>query len=96
MTEQVTSEEFAVGEIAVLIYSRYGRTDGPVDCLVVGSLIPRLNTTTELPETGYAVEVAGVVYLALPEQLRKKRPPRDDLKVTRWDQCPWQPESINV
>lgn len=31
-----------------------------------------------------------------PEHLRKKRPPRDDLKVRRWDECPWQPEVLRV
>lgn len=31
-----------------------------------------------------------------PEHLRKKRPPRDDLQIKRWDECPWQPEKINV
>jgi hypothetical protein len=28
--------------------------------------------------------------------LRKVRPPREDLKVTKWDECPWQPESLHV
>jgi hypothetical protein len=38
----------------------------------------------------------GKVLAAQRRILRKKKPPREDLKLVRWDQCPWQPESINV
>jgi hypothetical protein len=38
----------------------------------------------------------GDVSLVEPHKLRKKRPPREDLKVTTWDECPWQPEEVQV
>jgi hypothetical protein len=28
--------------------------------------------------------------------LRKKRPPREDLQIVRWDQCPWQPDEVRA
>ena len=28
--------------------------------------------------------------------LRKKKPPRDDLKKVTWDECPWKPASIKA
>lgn len=97
MTEpHLPSETYDIGEIAILAYSRYGRVEGPVECMITGRLQPRLNNRTREYEIGYAANVNGMEYIALPAQLRKKRPPREDLQVARWDECPWQPESIHV
>jgi hypothetical protein len=45
---------------------------------------------------GYNEESPGTGWCEQPCNLRKKRPPGEDLKVVRWDQCPWQPETIHV
>lgn len=45
---------------------------------------------------GYGEQSPGTGWCERPRDLRKKRPPAEHLKVVRWDQCPWQPETINV
>lgn len=50
---------------------------------------------------GYKVEVAalgkapkGTGWGATHDQLRKKPPPRDDLALVKWFECPWQPKML--
>lgn len=66
---------FKVGELAELVYSRFGNVGS--ECTVVEGLAGRLNKLTRMRETGYIIDVNGTRYLALPDQLRKKRPPQD-------------------
>jgi hypothetical protein len=66
---------FAVGEMAELVYSRFGH-DG-TECTVTGPLQERINKITAIRELAYAIDVRGKPYMALPDQLRKKRPPQD-------------------
>jgi hypothetical protein len=94
MSDQLPSDErFAVGEIAIAIHSEHGRLDGE-EVIVTHPYGPYLSINGGLAY-GYVVEWQGEQYLARPHQLRKKRPPREDLQVVRWDQCPWQPERIH-
>lgn len=30
------------------------------------------------------------------DELKRKPIPREDLQVTRWSECPWQPKQVNV
>lgn len=41
------------------------------------------------------LDLDGKEHIAAPGYVRKIQPPREDLKVVRWDQCPWQPERIH-
>jgi hypothetical protein len=73
----VSNESFSVGEIAELVYSRYHRDISGIEALVIGPLEYRFNMISGLAEHSYAIECEGLKYLALPDQLRKKRPPQD-------------------
>lgn len=63
---------------------------GPYRCARTGSVFMDARYPTSDPD-----ELGRPVYYSA-RNLRKKRPPREDLKVVRWDQCPWQPEKINA
>lgn len=93
----MTNELFAIGEIVV--WTR---------CYSKPALIGEETTILSgleyknLSHSGLAwayktshVDEHGVHFYAMPAQIRKKKPPREDLKVVRWDQCPWQPETVN-
>lgn len=95
MSDLSSEQHFDVGEIAILAYSRFGRASG-VECVVVSPLGVRLNLSNGQYENGYVIEVDGNEYIALPDQLRKKRPPRENLQLVRWDQCPWQPAQVRA
>lgn len=96
-----TSETFAIGEVAVMHSLIYLPELNGLEC----EIIDGLHTHPAKPRPwnpsgkkyGYRVRTAdGKTAIVDPRNLRKKRPPRDDFKVVRWDECPWQPESINV
>jgi hypothetical protein len=89
---------FEVGEIALFICDL--APDG-VEREVIGAYAWR---TFRAP-CDFTGATGGYCYLimksfgpacAWPWQLRKKKPPREDLQLVRWSECPWQPESINV
>lgn len=102
----LTSEPvtFEVGEVAIYNGKCYypenegsGISEGE-EVTVIRCLAYWPNTRGEV-EYGYVCAHrytgrSGQIFA--PDQLRKKRPPREDLKVVRWDQCPWQPEKIHV
>jgi len=97
MNEQVPSEQFVVGEIVILAKPQYIMDIAGLEAEVIGPLKLRRNTRTDEPFLCYVVQLQdGRRFGAEPHQLRKKRPPRKDLEVVRWADCPWQPESINV
>lgn len=98
---------FAVGEIAIFV--KPGPNHGR-EVTIVGPLrlVRALNTLTNevVQDWRYQIDAPDIVLgpflstdpriWAEPRFLRKKRPPRGDLQIVRWDQCPWQPESVNV
>lgn len=85
---------FKVGEIADLVYSRFGN-DGH-ECTVTGPLQLRLNKVTRLEEVAYAIEVSGKPYMALPDQLRKRRPPQDWAKLCNLEELPTSPREMET
>lgn len=100
MDSMTSNQMFAVGEIAIAA----GDPGNPyfgTDVLIVG---PQEFGVVEYVSSGriaegwfYRVRTHdGKTWSASNEDLRKKKPPRDDLKVIRWDECSWQPESIHV
>lgn len=96
MTEQVPSEFLSVGDIGIITGAVYFPENLGRECVVVMPLDWYWAKQTGEKILSYKVELDGTTFLARPEHIRKKRPPREDLQVVRWDQCPWQPESINV
>lgn len=94
MNAPSSETHFDVGEIAIAVNSVEGRIDGS-EVEVTHPYGLYLHCSGEMV-MAYVVEHEGCQYLARPWQLRKKKPPREDLQVTRWDQCPWQPETIDV
>jgi hypothetical protein len=74
---------FAIGELAELVYSRFGNEG--TECTVTGPLKHRFNRITRVMELSYEIDVAGRPYFALPEQLRKKRPPQDWVSLCHLD-----------
>lgn len=81
-------ETFKVGEIAELVYSRYGNVGD--ECTVTGPLELRVNKHTKLEELAYAIDVQGRPFIAWPDQLRKKRlpPPQDWVSLCNLDVIP--------
>jgi hypothetical protein len=96
MPEQLPSEVLSVGDIGIITGSTYFPENVGRECVVLMPLDWYRSQQTQKLILSYKIELDGRTYLARPENLRKKRPPREDLQVVRWDQCPWQPESINV
>lgn len=111
MSEQVPSDTltFSIGEVAIfwspgsvnhgkevtiLSGMQWRRTRGWMDGIVREGWRYECDTTN-LTAGPYRSTCSNKCWVA-PERLKKKRPPRKDLEITRWDQCPWQPESINV
>lgn len=98
-------EKFVVGEIAVFVRpgSKYYGTEVTVRSeLKLFNCEDRRNPDSPR-ELCLAYAVAGFFdepprggWVAPPEYLRKKRPPREDLKVGRWDECPWQPAKMTT
>lgn len=100
MNDSRSSETFAIGEVALLWRpaSRYHGTEVTVVSeLRRGSLVVDGGSTvvTDFYEID-GISPNGSNWAARPQSLRKKRPPREDLQIARWDQCPWQPEKINA
>jgi hypothetical protein len=110
MSDPRTSDHlFAVGEVA--IFWKPGSTNHGKELTILSGMQWRRTRGTMDGEVRqgwryqcdpsnlvlgpYTSECSDKTWVA-PEFLRKKRPPRDDLGIKRWDECPWQPETINV
>lgn len=97
MNDPRTSDALAVGDIAVVVSAAFHPENIGCEVEIVGPLQMRCSRQTGKYLLAYRIRRGdGKEFAAHPQHLRKKRPPRDDLKVVRWDECPWQPESINV
>jgi len=104
MTTQRTPEEFAVGEVA--LYWRPGSPSHLREVTIVGPLkeeyVHDVRDGSLKYEMVYAIEgipgtpPSGKAWCAPPEYLRKKKPPREDLQVVRWSECPWQPQQVRA
>jgi hypothetical protein len=88
----VNHQHFQVGEIAVV--NCPGCDTHGIDATVIGPLEKwrlwdgEIGEGTPRVADCYPVVVAGEILGAEPHELRKKRPPRDDLKVVRWADVP--------
>lgn len=101
--EQVPSETFAIGEVA--IYCRRGSLNFGAEATIMGPLkewrVHDFDGSTRMV-MGYHVD--GLVAaarpdlptIAEPQHLRKKRPPADGRAIVQWMDCPWQPEVLRV
>ena len=81
-------------ELTILSGMQWRRTRGSSDGIVREGWRYECDATN-LVEGPYSAKPGQKTFVA-PEYLRKKRPPRKDLEVIRWDQCPWQPESVRA
>jgi hypothetical protein len=97
MNAPVPSEQFSIGEIAIVIAANFHPENIGQEVEIVGPLQMRYSRQTGAHIHTYRMRRGdGKEFAVHPHHLRKKRPPREDLQVMRWDQCPWQPENINV
>jgi hypothetical protein len=87
---------FEVGEICIL---QHAAQYNGLEVMVVGALcwrpILRLNGIVERCEC-YVVDLCGEGRAAAPFQLRKRRPPREDLAKVSWRSCPWKPSAVKA
>ncbi len=94
---QLASEQFAVGEIAMVIAARFHAENIGQEVEIIGPLQMHYSRQRGKYIRAYTMRRGdGEEFVVHPHHLRKKHPPREDLQVTRWSECPWQPESINV
>ena len=95
------NERFEVGEIAIAVgWSVVPQYNGE-EVLVVRPLrvraAPHLRTGRMVTRPCYVVRCAdGREFSPRPQSLKKKRPPREDLQIVRWADCPWQPEKAHA
>lgn len=94
-----TKELFSVGEIAIL--SIPGDIYNGTEVMIVGRLEERewFYFRSGKIDSGLAYLIDGDglpfgVMCCRPQFLRKKKPPREDLRLVRWDECPWQPQQV--
>ena len=98
MSEPVTSEEFDIGEVVICLV-------GVICRGMEGTLMGEI---TDLRRDGrygkgFLIEIPGQrssrpdgFFMVFADEIRKKRPPREDLQVVRWSECPWQPQQVNA
>lgn len=93
-------ETFRVGEIAIMVNALVLIQYNGMECEVLkgpGMMRQRQKDNSLRLVYGYSVRAAdGRIFAVEPHKLRKKKPPREDFKVTSWDECPWQPEEVQV
>jgi hypothetical protein len=102
MSEQGTTKDlFSVGEIAIL--SIPGDPYDGTEVTIVGPLAWRdwffWRSGENIEGMAYLIDGGGLPYGEMccrPQFLRKKKPPREDLRVVRWDECPWQPQQVTA
>lgn len=84
------TDKFEVGEIAISVYSVRGEQPG-FEVEIVAGLDWRDSIHRGYVEC-YLVRKHGdlELYAALPQQLRKRRPPREP--TVDWSECAWRPE----
>lgn len=95
------NEPLKVGEIAIIQYVIWPEHvfDIGQEVLVTAGLEQRrYYDAHDDIRAGYAVgywardEAGEFFYFA--DQLKRREPPRDELQIVRWADCPWQPEHI--
>lgn len=91
---------FHVGEIAIIrkgasFASRFDDTECTIEQPL--QLYKAMRDGEVVEREGYVIRAYdGIRYVAGQHSLRKKRPPREDLQLVRWSQCPWQPHGVRV
>jgi hypothetical protein len=101
MSEQHTKETLSIGAVCIGVNAKWRFDREGMECTVIGGLAMRTFTINKdgdcLTAPAYEVQWAdSEITCAYPDQLRLKKPPREDLQVVRWDTCPWQPEELRV
>jgi hypothetical protein len=85
--EHRTAETFNVGDLAELVYS-LRETGQPGETVeVIGGLQPRRSHQRGMILAYRVLHQDGIPRVASPDQLRKKRPPREALG--RWEDVPY-------
>lgn len=88
------SERFAVGEIAIVALSKFGRS--ACECEIIAGLHMAVCGRTGDEIAAYSIRCAEGDFYAEPWQLRKKPQPRESAQLGRWNECPWQPEKVSA
>lgn len=98
------NEEFKVGEIA--IYIRGGSINYGLEVEITGPLefarVKMVGSSEIVMGWVYTIEgnfsgpqkPPDSSWVALPHELRKKRPPKE--AVGRWENCVWQPKEVAI
>lgn len=99
---QLASEQFDIGEIAIVVAAEFHPENIGCEVEIVGPLKERTSRQTGELFLAYQVRRQdGRLFGAKPNQLRKKRPPewpsQEQLRQrVSWKDCAWKPENINV
>lgn len=97
MNAPLSSDPLRVGDVCILVNLKISTWDNGKEVTITEPLrlLRTVNNVTKEPSVKQRYKASDGFWYS-PENLQKKKPPREDLRIVRWDQCPWQPESIHV
>lgn len=95
-------DSFEIGEVATLFCilcmqdEDFTYLNGE-EVEVIGGLMMR-TWSDKIERRSYKIQTkTGRRLIALPQELRKKKPPEyDGYDIVEWDDCIWQPETVKV
>jgi hypothetical protein len=97
---QLTKETLSTGDIVICV--PVGLWSDGMEATIIGTAAGS-RFSDNRSGSGYLIEIGGRRLgptgrriLRFANELAKKKPPREDLQLIRWDTCPWQPEEISV
>lgn len=99
MSEPLTKEPLSIGDVVICLPVGLW-SDGKEGVIIGTASGPRYDGKSgagfTLEIEGRRVGPRGRRILRFAAELVKKKPPREDLQIVRWDSCPWQPQELRV
>jgi len=93
--------KYKVGEICECKGDKEPLNNCWVECEIVHIGNPREQYNGSHHPADYTIDIPGTpapsgqpYWLAAEVSLRKKRAPKNGLKITKWRECPWVPDEI--
>jgi hypothetical protein len=101
------SDTFQIGEIAIFYHP--GSVNHGREVMIIGPLehgrVKDTWTGNSLELDFHRIDASNLTFgpfesggqaVGRLSRLRKKKPPREDLQVVKWSECPWQPAKVSA